>query len=90
MIISLVVIFGAVAGFACYLTYGSGYGLWWDIILGIAGSIISSFVMVSAYLVSGFGRSDVIGFNWYSIMVEIVGALIMIYGVLLYKRANTI
>jgi hypothetical protein len=64
--------------------------MWWDVILGTAGSIISSCIMTGAYLTNGFGEADVIGFNWYSITVGVVGSLMLICGVKLYKRANII
>lgn len=90
MIIGLVVVFGAVVGLICFSIKGSGFGLWWDMILGIAGSIMASFVMTAAYLVNNFGKANVIGLNWYSMTIGAVGALAMIYGVWLYNRANSI
>ena len=90
MIIGLVLIFGAVVGIIAFSTKGAGYGLWWDIILGVAGSIISSCVMTAAYVLNQFGMADNIGFNWYSMTVGVIGALTMIYGTLLYNVANPI
>jgi hypothetical protein len=90
MIIGFVVIFGAVVGLASFNAFGSGYGLGWDVILGIAGSIISSFIMTAAYILNGIGKADVIGLNWYSMVVGGVGALALIYGVRLYKISNLI
>jgi uncharacterized membrane protein YeaQ/YmgE (transglycosylase-associated protein family) len=88
MIVGLVVIFGAVVGLICYSIKGSGFGLWWDVILGIAGSIISSFVMTAAYLLNNVGKADVIGLNWYSVTIGTIGAVTVIYGAWLYNRAN--
>jgi uncharacterized membrane protein YeaQ/YmgE (transglycosylase-associated protein family) len=90
MIVGLVIVFGAVAGLIAFAINGSGYGLWWDVILGIAGSIISSVIMTAAYLMNHFGKADTIGFNWYSMTVGAIGALALIYGGWLYKRANAI
>jgi uncharacterized membrane protein YeaQ/YmgE (transglycosylase-associated protein family) len=90
MIVLLVIVFGAVVGIVSFAIYGSGYGLWWDVILGIAGSVISSSIMTGAYLMNHFGRADDIGFNWYSMTIGAIGALVMIYGSWLYKRANSI
>jgi uncharacterized membrane protein YeaQ/YmgE (transglycosylase-associated protein family) len=90
MIILLVLVFGAVVGFIAFAVKGSGYGLWWDIMLGIVGSIIASFVMTTAYILNRFGRADVIGFNWYSMVIGTIGALTVIYGAWLYNRANLI
>lgn len=82
-----VIIFGAVVGFAAFFIKGSGYGLLWDISLGVAGSIIASCVMAAGFLFNHFGRADVAEFSWYGITIGTVGALIMIYSVWLYKRA---
>lgn len=90
MIVLLVVVFGAVSGIISFSIKGSGYSLWWDVILGIAGSIIASCIMTAAYELNQFGKADVIGLNWYSVTVGIIGALIMIYGIQLYKRAMVI
>lgn len=90
MIVGLVIIFGAIVGIICFSIKGAGYGLWWDIILGIAGSVISSCVMTGAYLMNHFGRADTIGLNWYSMTVGTVGAIMTIYLAWMYKRANAI
>ncbi len=58
MIVGLVLIFGAVVGLVCFTIYGSGYGLWWDMLLGIGGYVISSCVITGAYLMNNFGRND--------------------------------
>ena len=90
MIVGLVVIFGAVVGLICFGIKGSGFGMWWDIMLGIAGSIIGSFIMTAAYVFNQFGKADNIGLNWYSMAVGIVGALVVIYGAWFYNRAKEI
>lgn len=80
MVIGLIIIFGSAVGIVCFTANkGSGYGLWWDVILGVSGSIISSFIVTVAYLFNYFGKADAIGFNWYSISVEVGGALTAIY-----------
>jgi uncharacterized membrane protein YeaQ/YmgE (transglycosylase-associated protein family) len=88
MIVGLVIVFGAVVGLIAFNFKGSGYGLGWDMILGVSGSIISSVIMTGAYLMKGFGEADNIGLNWYSMTVGAVGALVMIFGMKLYKRAS--
>jgi len=90
MSILLVIIFGAVVGLLAYNLKGSGFGLVWDMLLGITGYIITTFVMTGAYLMNGFGRANIIGLNWYSMCVGVTGSLMMIYGVWLYNRANPI
>ncbi|GEM_PF-1629489 len=85
---ALVIIFGAIIGFACYSIYGSGFGLWWDIALGIAGSTIASAVISTLYMLNNFGRPDVIGLNWYSMTVGAIGALLVIYAGLLLKKIS--
>lgn len=90
MIVGLVILFGAVVGFICFSIKDSGFGMWWDIILGIAGSIISSVLMTASYMLNGFGRADTVGFNWYSLSVGVIGALVMIYGAWVYKRSSSL
>jgi uncharacterized membrane protein YeaQ/YmgE (transglycosylase-associated protein family) len=88
MIIGIVLILGAVVGYACYKIYGSGYGLWTDISLGVAGYIIASAIMTTAYVWNGFNKEDVIGLNWYSMVIGVAGALAVIYGGLIYRKSN--
>lgn len=90
MIIGLVVILGAVVGLISYAFYGSGYGLWWDILLGTAGSVMASSVMVAAYVLNLSVRADDIGFTWYNVAIEVAGACALIYGGLLFKKINFI
>lgn len=88
MSVGLVIIFGAMVGFIASKVRGSGFGLWWDVYLGIAGSIIASFIMTAAYLLNNIGKADVIGLNWYSMSIGTIGAVTVIYGAWLYNRAN--
>ena len=86
MSVGLVIIFGAIVGLICFGIKGSGFGLRWDIMFGIAGSIIASFIMTAAFVLNRFGKADDIGINWYSMTVGTIGALVIIYGAWLYHR----
>ena len=68
------VILGLIAGFiASKLVSGSGQGVIVDILLGIVGAV------VGGYLFTTFGGMPVTGFNIYSIIVAIVGAVIVLW-----------
>ena len=71
--IILWIIFGAIAGFIASHLMGHGDGLLWNIILGIVGALLGGFLM------NGLGHSGVTGFNLYSFVVAIVGAIIVIF-----------
>ena len=66
------IIFGGLAGWIASALMGSEGGLVWDIILGIVGAGLGGLVM------GLFGQAGVTGFNLYSIVVAIVGAIILI------------
>jgi uncharacterized membrane protein YeaQ/YmgE (transglycosylase-associated protein family) len=67
------IIFGAIVGFIASNIMGKGEGLLWDIILGIVGAIIGGFIM------NLFGYAGITGFNLYSTVVAVIGAIIVIY-----------
>ena len=73
MNIILWVIFGAIAGFIADLIMSSDHGLLEDVILGIVGAFIGGFIM------NFFGQSGVTGFNIYSFVVAIAGAIVLIF-----------
>ncbi len=85
MIIGLVIVFGLLVGFISYKIYGSGYGLWSDMALGVAGSVLGSFVLSFCYTLNYFNQ-DTVGFNWYSLGVGMLGATATIYGGLLFRN----
>jgi len=72
MNIILWIVFGAIAGWIADLITEGSHGLLEDIILGIVGAFVGGFVM------SFFGASGVTGFNIYSFVVAVVGAVILI------------
>jgi len=54
-------------------------GLFLNIIVGIVGAFLGGFVF------SFFGGAGVTGFNWYSLLVAIVGAVVLLYIVKLVR-----
>ncbi|MBS1208146.1 MAG: Transglycosylase-associated protein [Proteobacteria bacterium] len=74
------IVMGLLAGFiASKIVVGSGQGMVMDIVFGIVGAIIGG------WLFNTFGLSGVAGFNLYSLLVSVVGAvlLLVIYHALL-------
>ena len=78
------IIFGLIAGFiASKLVNNTGEGLVLDTILGIVGAV------VGGYIFHAFGAAGVTGFDLYSLLVAIVGAvvLLVVYHALFGRRA---
>lgn len=68
------VVLGLIAGFiASKIVNKSGEGFFLDIVLGIIGAIVGGFIF------SAFGFSPVTGFNAYSLIVAIVGAIVVLF-----------
>jgi len=70
--ILLWIIFGGLVGLVASMIMGSGGGLIWDIIVGIVGAVIGGFLM------SLIGYGGVSGFNLYSFIVALLGAIVLI------------
>lgn len=70
--IILWIIFGALVGWIASAIMGTGYGAIVDIVIGIVGAVIGGWLM------SFFGSSGVTGFNFYSFLVAILGAVVLI------------
>jgi len=66
------IILGLVAGWIASLLMGGGYGLVGDLVLGIVGAI------VGGWLGSMLLGLDVTGFNFTSVALSVVGAIIVI------------
>jgi uncharacterized membrane protein YeaQ/YmgE (transglycosylase-associated protein family) len=67
------ILLGLIAGFiASKIVNKSGEGFFLDIVLGIVGAIVGGFVF------SLFGASGVTGFNLYSMIVAVIGAIIVL------------
>ncbi len=73
MNILLWIILGALAGWIADIIMESAHGLLEDVILGIIGAFIGGFIMNS------FGQPGVTGFNFYSLIVAVIGAVILIF-----------
>jgi len=66
------IIFGGLVGLVASMIMGGGSGLLLDIILGIVGSALGGWIM------DYFGKSGVTGFNFYSFLVALLGAVVLI------------
>ena len=78
------VVLGLIAGFiASKIVNHTGAGIIMDIVLGVVGALVGGF------LFSLFGAVGVTGFNIYSMLVAIVGAVVVlwIYHALVGRRA---
>jgi uncharacterized membrane protein YeaQ/YmgE (transglycosylase-associated protein family) len=73
--IILWIIFGGLVGWVASVIMKTDYdqGTMVDIIMGIVGAIVGGFIM------GLFGQSGVNGFNLYSFIVAIIGAVVVIY-----------
>jgi uncharacterized membrane protein YeaQ/YmgE (transglycosylase-associated protein family) len=68
------IVLGLIAGFiASKIVNKSGEGVLLDIILGIVGAI------VGGVLFNEFGAAGVTGFNLYSMVVAVVGAIVVLF-----------
>jgi uncharacterized membrane protein YeaQ/YmgE (transglycosylase-associated protein family) len=68
------IVLGLIAGFiASKIVNNSGEGILLDIVLGIVGSV------VGGWLFTAFGGMPVTGFNLYSIVVAVVGAVVVLW-----------
>jgi uncharacterized membrane protein YeaQ/YmgE (transglycosylase-associated protein family) len=80
MEILLWIILGALAGCIAGLIMKSSHGLIEDIVLGIIGAFVGWFLM------NLVGQSGVTGFNFYSLIVAVIGAVVLIaLGRLIHK-----
>jgi uncharacterized membrane protein YeaQ/YmgE (transglycosylase-associated protein family) len=79
------IVLGLVAGFiASKVVNKEGEGFFLDIVLGVVGAIVGGFIFAQ------FGAAGVTGFNLYSMLVAIVGAIIVlvIYHALFGRRVT--
>jgi uncharacterized membrane protein YeaQ/YmgE (transglycosylase-associated protein family) len=68
------IVMGLIAGFiASMLVNKRGEGMLLDIVLGIVGAI------VGGWLFNQFGSAGVTGFNLWSLMVAVVGAVLLLF-----------
>lgn len=73
MNILLWIILGAIAGWIANMVMASHHGVIEDIILGIIGGFVGGLLM------NALGQPGVTGFNFYSILVAVVGAIVLIF-----------
>ena len=67
------IILGLISGFvASKIVNKAGAGFFLDIALGVVGAIVGGFIF------SAFGASGITGFNLYSMIVAIIGAVIVL------------
>ena len=66
------IVFGALAGWIANVVMRSGHSVFEDIILGIVGAFVGGFI------VNSFGGAGVTGFNLYSLVVAVIGAIVVI------------
>ena len=74
MSIILWILFGALVGWIASLIMKTDaeQGAFLNIVVGIVGAVIGGYVM------NYFGESDIAGFNLYSFLVALLGAVILI------------
>jgi uncharacterized membrane protein YeaQ/YmgE (transglycosylase-associated protein family) len=66
-------VLGLIAGFiASKLVNNQGEGLILDMVLGIVGAIVGGFIF------NAFGSVGVTGFNIYSLIVAVIGAVVVL------------
>jgi uncharacterized membrane protein YeaQ/YmgE (transglycosylase-associated protein family) len=79
-------VLGLIAGFiASKIVNNTGSGILLDIVLGIVGA------MVGGWLFTTFGAMPVTGFNIYSVLVAVIGAVVVLvlYHAIFGRRAIT-
>jgi uncharacterized membrane protein YeaQ/YmgE (transglycosylase-associated protein family) len=68
------IVLGLIAGFIASKIYvGTGQGILMDIVLGIVGAV------VGGYLFDALGAGGITGFNIWSMLVAIVGAVLVLW-----------
>jgi uncharacterized membrane protein YeaQ/YmgE (transglycosylase-associated protein family) len=78
------IVLGGLAGWlASRLVRGSGLGLIGDIVVGIVGGIIGGFI------VGALGGTGVTGFNLWSFVVAVLGAILLLYIVRFFNSSRT-
>jgi uncharacterized membrane protein YeaQ/YmgE (transglycosylase-associated protein family) len=80
MSILLWIVFGALAGWIASLVMRTRQGLLLDIVVGIIGAVIGGFIF------RAFGATGVSGFNVYSLLVAILGAIVLLWIVKAARR----
>lgn len=79
--IILWIILGALVGWVASKIMGTNEGLILNVVIGIVGAVIGGWIM------GQFGYGGVSGFNLYSFVVALLGAIILIALIRVIKRA---
>jgi uncharacterized membrane protein YeaQ/YmgE (transglycosylase-associated protein family) len=67
------IVLGLIAGFiGSKIVNKSGSGLVMDIVLGVVGALVGGFIF------NFFGHAGVTGFNIYSMLVAVIGAVVVL------------
>lgn len=76
------IVFGALSGWlaSVIMKTNARQGFFMDILLGIIGGVVGGFIM------NVFGQPGVTGFNTYSLLVAVLGAIALIYIGRLFTR----
>ncbi len=80
-------VLGLIAGWiASRIVNKTGEGLFLDIVLGIIGALFGGWIF------SAFGTTGVTGFNLWSLLVAVIGAIVVlwIYHALTGRRSRTL
>jgi uncharacterized membrane protein YeaQ/YmgE (transglycosylase-associated protein family) len=83
MNILLWIILGALAGWIAGAIMGTSKGLLTNIIVGIIGAFVGGWIF------NRFGSAGVTGFNIYSLLVAIAGAIVLLVIVRAFSRPAT-
>ena len=75
------IVLGAIAGWVASLIMGTREGLLLDIVIGIVGAFVGGF------LFNLFGSVGVTGFNVWSLVVSVIGAIVLLWLVRLFRHA---
>jgi uncharacterized membrane protein YeaQ/YmgE (transglycosylase-associated protein family) len=77
------IVLGLIAGFiASKIVNRQGQGLILDMVIGIIGAFVGGWIMTK------LGESDITGFNLYSILVAIGGAIVLLVAYHLIRRVT--
>lgn len=78
------IVFGAIAGFIASSLAGAGGRVngWMNVVVGILGAAIGGLIF------RALGSSGVTGFNLYSFLVAVVGAIVLLWIVNAVRRNN--
>jgi len=80
MSILLWIVFGAIVGWLASLITNTRDGILMDIIVGVVGAVLGGWIM------SLFGTGGVSGFNVYSFIVALIGAVVLLFIVKAVRR----